>query len=103
MRDGDLIFCYYSTRNPISFDIPSLLYLDGGILSVPHENSRGYVDSGIMQTLTRIWSTDWIERSWESDCECFSNCWIIISCVNIIVTYSEFTVLIPLDVRYERQ
>jgi DNA helicase INO80 len=63
MREGDFISLPYSTRNPIELKIPELFYLDGGILSVPSETSSSVSQSGCMNKLLNIWSTDWIHRS----------------------------------------
>ncbi|KAJ7446520.1 SNF2 family N-terminal domain-containing protein [Mycena galericulata] len=63
MREGDFVSLSYSTRNPIEFTVPELMYLDGGILSVPSENSTSASHSGCLNKLFNIWSTDWIHRS----------------------------------------
>lgn len=63
MREGDFVSLSYSTRNPIEFTIPELLYQDGGILSVPSENSTSASQSSCLSKLLNIWSTDWIHRS----------------------------------------
>ncbi|KAJ7103398.1 SNF2 family N-terminal domain-containing protein [Mycena belliarum] len=63
MREGDFIFLPYSTRNPIEFTIPKLLYNDGGIVTVPSENSTSVSQSSCLTKLLNIWSTDWIHRS----------------------------------------
>lgn len=64
-REGDFVHLPYSTRNPIEFTIPSLLYLDGGLVDVPREDARLRPEYGPMATLLNIWSTDWIHRSLE--------------------------------------
>ncbi|KAJ7181791.1 SNF2 family DNA-dependent ATPase [Mycena crocata] len=63
MREGDFVSLGYSTRNPIELTIPELLYQDGGILSVPSENSTSLSHSSCLSKLLNIWSTDWIHRS----------------------------------------
>ena len=55
----------YSTRNPIEFPIPSLFYLDGGLLDIPSEDAPAQASRGPLATLLNIWTTDWIERSLE--------------------------------------
>ncbi|KAJ7492495.1 SNF2 family DNA-dependent ATPase [Mycena latifolia] len=73
MREGDFVSLPYSTRNPIECAIPELLYQDGGILSVPSENSTSVSQSGCMSKLLNIWSTDWIHRSlYEEESSSFS-------------------------------
>lgn len=64
-REGDFVHIPYSTRNPIEYEIPTLLYTDGGLLDVPRENSPLTPDRGPMAHLLNIWSTDWIQRSLE--------------------------------------
>ncbi|KAJ6604781.1 SNF2 family DNA-dependent ATPase [Mycena vulgaris] len=63
MREGDFVSLSYSTRNPIEFTIPELLYQDGGILSVAYEHSTSASQSSCLSKLLNIWSTDWIHRS----------------------------------------
>ncbi|KAJ7837479.1 SNF2 family N-terminal domain-containing protein [Mycena olivaceomarginata] len=63
MREGDFVSLPYSTRNPIEFTIPELLYHDGGILNVPSENSCSVSQSSCLTTLLNIWTTDWMHRS----------------------------------------
>lgn len=62
-REGDFIMLPYSTRNPIEYAIPELLYRDGGLLNVPNECSRGHSSSACLPKLFNIWSADWIQRS----------------------------------------
>ncbi|KAI5124611.1 hypothetical protein M0805_004221 [Coniferiporia weirii] len=66
-REGDFVSCHYSTRSPIEFSIPGLFYLDGGLISVPNENSPPSADRGVMRSLLNIWSSDWIKRSIEEN------------------------------------
>jgi DNA helicase INO80 len=63
MREGDFVSLPYSTRNPIEFTIPELLYQDGGMLSVPSETSSSVSQSSCLSKLMNIWTTDWIHRS----------------------------------------
>ncbi|KAJ6575249.1 SNF2 family N-terminal domain-containing protein [Mycena capillaripes] len=63
MREGDFVSLPYSTRNPIELTIPDLLYQEGGILNVPSENSRSVSQSGCLNKLLNIWTTDWVHRS----------------------------------------
>ncbi|THH31999.1 hypothetical protein EUX98_g2177 [Antrodiella citrinella] len=65
-REGDLIQLPYSTRNPIEFQIPKLLYLDGGLLDVPQENASFSIHSGPLSKFS-IWSPDWIQKSMYDD------------------------------------
>jgi DNA helicase INO80 len=52
-----------SSRNPIEFKIPELLWEGGGLLDVPHEGDELRGDSNCLAKLMNIWSTDWIHRS----------------------------------------
>ncbi|KAJ7170009.1 SNF2 family DNA-dependent ATPase [Mycena filopes] len=63
MREGDFVLLPYSTRNPIEFKIPELMYQDGGLLDVPFENSSSPSHSSYLSKLMNIWTTDWIHRS----------------------------------------
>ncbi|PPQ72024.1 hypothetical protein CVT24_008076 [Panaeolus cyanescens] len=62
-REGDFVILPYSTTNPIQYNIPSLLYQDGGMLDVPLEHSNSPRRSSCVSKLFNIWSTDWIHRS----------------------------------------
>lgn len=62
-REGDFVSLPYSTRNPIEYVIPELLYRDGGLLSVPSERSKALSGGTCLSKLFNIWSTDWIHRS----------------------------------------
>lgn len=62
-REGDFVQLPYSTRNPIEFTIPKLLYYDGGLLDVPQENSLTRTDEDRVARLMNIWSTDRMHRS----------------------------------------
>ena len=67
-REGDFVTCQYSTRSLIEYQVPELLHLDGGLVSVPHEKlPPQYSDTGILHNLLSIWSTDWMKRSLEED------------------------------------
>lgn len=52
----------------IEFTIPELLYLDGGMLSIPTEDSKVQrPEGGILRNLMSIWTTDWMEKSIEEN------------------------------------
>lgn len=62
----------YSTRNPIEYSIPELLYLDGGLKDdVPYDGTGVAVerDQGVLHKLMNIWATDWIQHSLADDGE----------------------------------
>lgn len=61
IREGDFLSLPYSSRNPIELVLPELLYKEGGILSVPSEESNTIANC--LLKLTNIWSTHWIHRS----------------------------------------
>lgn len=62
-REGDFVLLPYSTRNPIEYEIPQLLWQDGGLLDVPCETLNIPRRSGKVAKELSIWSTDWIHRS----------------------------------------
>ncbi|KAG8883810.1 putative DNA helicase ino80 [Tulasnella sp. 331] len=64
MREGNFVNCPDSARNPIELAIPKILYVEGGLLSVPgdHNYRKGF-DTHWLHNLMSIWSTDWLERS----------------------------------------
>lgn len=63
IREGDSVFLSYSTRSPIEFSIPILLYQDGGIIDVPSETSTSPSQSSCLAKLFNIWTPDWIHQS----------------------------------------
>jgi DNA helicase INO80 len=74
-RQGDFVMAPYSTRNPIGYSIPELLYLDGGLKDhVPYDESGVAVQGnlGALHKLKNIWATDWIQRSLVDDGEFLS-------------------------------
>ncbi|KAF8898609.1 SNF2 family N-terminal domain-containing protein [Infundibulicybe gibba] len=62
-REGDYIHLGYSTRNPIEFAIPQLLYHSGGLLEIPSEDSRSTSQLNCLTKMFNIWSVDWIQQS----------------------------------------
>jgi len=66
-REGDFVQLAYSTRNPIEYAIPKLLYEDGGLLDVPREDAPAVGDTRRIARLMNIWSTDWVYRSSQED------------------------------------
>jgi DNA helicase INO80 len=74
-RQGDFVMAPYSTRNPIEYSIPELLYLDGGIKDDVPYNGPGIAvqrDQGVLHKLMNIWTTDWIQHSFIDDGEFLS-------------------------------
>ncbi|KZV88268.1 hypothetical protein EXIGLDRAFT_619629 [Exidia glandulosa HHB12029] len=68
-REGDLLLCPYSARNPIEVVLPELFYKDGGLLDVPGENVRKGSDTHWLDNLMNIWNPEWIHRSLLEDSE----------------------------------
>ncbi|OZJ04308.1 hypothetical protein BZG36_03164 [Bifiguratus adelaidae] len=62
-RESDNITYYYSTRSMIQYNIPKLLYREGGLLDVPNEHSRAGFDTKYLHNLMNIWSPDNIYES----------------------------------------
>ena len=68
-REGDFVQLPYSTRNPIEYSIPTLLFADGGLVDVPQEDSLMRTGDGPLARMMNIWSTEAIYRSLYEDCE----------------------------------
>ncbi len=68
-REGDFVQLPYSTRNPIEYSIPKLLFADGGLLDVPQENSLMRTGDGPLARMMNIWSSEAIHRSLYEDCK----------------------------------
>ncbi|RDX56022.1 hypothetical protein OH76DRAFT_1396366 [Lentinus brumalis] len=66
-REGDFVQLPYSTRNPIEYSIPRLLFADGGLLDVPQENSLMRTGDGPLARMMNIWSSEAIHRSLYED------------------------------------
>ncbi|KDN36516.1 hypothetical protein K437DRAFT_229700 [Tilletiaria anomala UBC 951] len=62
-REGDSLFCPYSTVNPIKMAVPKLMYQDSGMLTVPGASSRAGFDTHYMQNLFNIWRPHHILQS----------------------------------------
>ncbi|CAK5264971.1 unnamed protein product [Mycena citricolor] len=62
-REGDFVLMPYSTRNPIEFSVPELMFTGGGLLRVPSEDSTVPSQSSCLNKLMNIWSLDWVHRS----------------------------------------
>lgn len=73
MREGDFLLLPYSTRNPIEYSIPLLLYQDGGLLDVPSESSPSSARDSCINKLFNIWSTNWIQKSLQDTGKLFIN------------------------------
>jgi DNA helicase INO80 len=68
-REGDLIFVPYSTRNPIEYQVPELLYLDGGFVDIPSAKPGPRSRRLCVRNLFNIWSTDRIYQSMYDEIE----------------------------------
>ena len=68
MREGDSVILPYSTRSPIEYSVPTLLYQDGGIIDIPSETSSPPSRSSCLSRLFNIWTTDWIHQSLFEEC-----------------------------------
>ena len=69
MREGDSVILPYSTRSPIEYSVPILLYQDGGIIDIPSETSSSPSRSSCLAKLFNIWTTDWIHQSLFEECK----------------------------------
>ncbi|EIW86595.1 hypothetical protein CONPUDRAFT_45589 [Coniophora puteana RWD-64-598 SS2] len=68
-REGDFVTLPYSTRNPIKYTLPELIYLDRGLVDVPHEEPAMRSRGADLNGLFNIWSKDWIHQSMYNDIE----------------------------------
>ncbi|KAG8219916.1 SNF2 family DNA-dependent ATPase [Butyriboletus roseoflavus] len=68
-REGDLISVPYSTRNPIEYQVPELLYLDGGLVDIPSINPGPRSRRLCARNLFNVWSTDRIYQSMYDEIE----------------------------------
>lgn len=69
MREGDSVILPYSTRSPIEYSVPILLYQDGGIIDIPSETSSSPSHSSCLSRLFNIWTPDWIHQSLFEECK----------------------------------
>lgn len=69
MREGDSVILPYSTRSPIEYSVPILLYQDGGIIDIPSETSSSPSRSSSLSRLFNIWTPDWIHQSLFEECK----------------------------------
>lgn len=65
-REGDFVLLPYSTRNPIEFAVPKLLYESSSLFGEPIQDPEveGRGDTRRTAQLMNIWATDWIHRSY---------------------------------------
>lgn len=63
IRDGSEIDVYYTAQNVISFNVPKLLYRQGGFLDVPSENSRAGFNQKFLGNMLNIWTPDYVSKS----------------------------------------
>lgn len=71
-REGSQLSLAYTTRNRITYDVPKLLYREGGILAVPGEESNAGVRRKYLDRLMNIWVADYIEESSKENVGAFS-------------------------------
>lgn len=62
-RQGDMLYCPDSVRNPIEVNLPRLLWTDGGKLDVPREHGLAGSDTKVLGSLMNIWQSGWISES----------------------------------------
>lgn len=63
VRDGSDIDVYYSPQNLISFNVPKMLYRNGGFLDVPNEMSPAGFKSKYLNNMLSIWNPEFINKS----------------------------------------
>lgn len=62
-REGAQLSLAYTTRNRISYQVPKLVYREGGMLSVPGEKSQAGSRRRLLDNLMNIWQADYIESA----------------------------------------
>ena len=62
-REGPQLSLAYTTRNRISYEVPKLVYRDGGMLNVPGEKSNAGSRKRYLDNLMNIWQADYIEST----------------------------------------
>lgn len=97
MREGDFLMLPYSTRSPIEYSIPLLLYQEGGLVDIPSETSTAPSHSGCLTKLLNIWSTDWIHRSLYEEGLCFCHIYVFNPLMFCLLDQSSFSFLRFLD------
>ncbi|QRV83676.1 DNA helicase [Ceratobasidium sp. AG-Ba] len=66
-REGDLLYCPDSTKNPIRLDLPVLFEREGGLLALPGDRTRAGFEQRWFGCLMSIWAEEWIHRrTWEN-------------------------------------
>ena len=86
MREGDSVILPYSTRSPIEYSVPILLYQDGGIIDIPSETSSSPSRSSCLAKLFNIWTPDWIHQSLFEECKLSSS---HVRCIFLIYIYCQ--------------
>ncbi|KAG8722098.1 putative DNA helicase ino80 [Ceratobasidium sp. 394] len=66
-REGDVLYCPDSTRNPIRFELPAVFERESGLLSLPGYRSRVGFEQRWFGCLMSVWGQEWVHRRrWES-------------------------------------
>ncbi|KAG8739108.1 putative DNA helicase ino80 [Ceratobasidium sp. 414] len=66
-REGDLLYCPDSARNPIRLELPALFEREGGLLALPGYQSRAGFERRWFGCLMSVWAQEWVHRRrWES-------------------------------------
>nr|XP_031859659.1 uncharacterized protein CI109_004934 [Kwoniella shandongensis]KAA5526731.1 hypothetical protein CI109_004934 [Kwoniella shandongensis] len=69
-REGDTLYLPDSAKNAIEVKVPRLLWIDGGKLDRPGEESLAGSDTHVLKNLMNIWTPAWInERVQEKEAE----------------------------------
>ncbi|KAK4057852.1 putative DNA helicase ino80 [Microbotryomycetes sp. JL221] len=71
-RGSDMLEVPYAVNSTIQFDVPKLLYRDGGMLSVPSEGSRAGSDTLHLKKLMCIWTPEYLHKSLQEDYSTFA-------------------------------
>ncbi|KAL7273772.1 putative DNA helicase ino80 [Rhizina undulata] len=67
LREGNLVDVAYTSRNLLSYHVPSLVYREGGRLDLPGRDSSAGIKHHVMLNLLNIWKSDYIKKSVDTD------------------------------------
>ena len=71
-REGPQLSLAYTTRSRITYEVPKLIYREGGLLSVPGEDSEAGNRRKLLDNLMNIWQADYIEEAAQQNNSTFS-------------------------------
>lgn len=67
LREGNLVDVQYTARNLISYDVPALVYREGGRLELPGNDSAAGSRYHVLKNMFNIWTPDKLRASVKND------------------------------------